>query len=178
MLQKIKEKYPWNVLIKNYTLPKNSLYVGNRICDVKIRQRTGTTIVAISRGGYTSYSPMPDTVLFPEDKMLLLGEQEQLDNAIKILDEEDPEAVTENQRIEFAIDNYCITAANPMIGKTIAETGMRSTYGVNIVGIQRNMQKIVTPSSSTVIEKGDVLLLTGPRQAIDNLQESELTVAV
>lgn len=178
MLQKIKEKYPWNILIKNYTLPKTSLYVGSRISDVKIRQRTGTTIVAISRGGYTSYSPMPDTVLFPEDKMLLLGEQEQLDNAIKILDEEDPDAVTENQRVEFAIDNYCITAANPMIGKTIAETGIRSKYGVNIIGIQRNMQKIVTPKASMILEKGDVLLLTGPRQAINNLQESELTVAV
>lgn len=178
LIQKMQEKYPWSVQIKNYSLPKDSLHVGERIRDLKIRQKTGTTIVAISRGGYTSYSPMPETVLFPEDKILLLGESEQLDKAIKLLDEEAKDTLPLNQRVEFAIDNYCVTGTSPLIGQKISDTELRSNYGVNIVGIQRHQEKIVTPEVSTVLEKGDLLILMGSKSAIDKLKESELTVKV
>jgi CPA2 family monovalent cation:H+ antiporter-2 len=176
ILQKAKEKYPWSVQIRNHRLPKNSAYVGKKISGLKIRENTGTTIAAVSRSGYTCYSPSPDAILFPDDHLLLMGEAEQIEAAIKLLSEEVTEAVR-TSRMEFAIDNYCITPTGTFLGKTIAETGIRSRFGVNIAGIQRRGEKITIPNPSMILEKDDILILTGPRQAIEKLKESELTLA-
>ncbi|MDR2372267.1 MAG: cation:proton antiporter [Puniceicoccales bacterium] len=175
VLQKMKEKYPWSVQIKNYRLPKNSAYVGKKISGLKIRENTGTTIAAVSRSGYTCYSPSPDAILFPDDHLLLMGEAEQIEAAIKLLSEEVNEAVRAS-RMEFVIDNYCITPTSTFLGKTIAETEIRSRFGVNIAGIQRCGEKITVPNPLMLLEKDDILILTGLKQAIEKLKESELTL--
>ncbi|MDR1366797.1 MAG: cation:proton antiporter [Puniceicoccales bacterium] len=177
ILQKAKEKYPWSVQIKNYRLPKNSAYVGKKISGLRIREKTGTTIAAVSRGGYTCYSPSPDAVLFPDDHLLFIGEAEQIEAATKFLSEEVTEAVRAN-RMEFAIDHYCITPTSIFLGNTIAETGIRSRFGVNIVGIQRRGEKITAPDPLIALEKNDILILIGPQYAIEKLKESELTQAL
>jgi K+/H+ antiporter YhaU regulatory subunit KhtT len=177
IMQKAKEKYPWSVQIKNYRLPKNSIYVGKKISGLGIRETTGTTIAAVSRSGYTCYSPSPDAILFPDDHLLLMGEAEQIEGAMKLLSEEASEAVRAS-RTEFAIDNYCITPTSTFLGKTIAETEIRSRFGVNIAGIQRHGEKITVPNPLMALEKDDILILTGPKEAIEKLKESELTLAL
>ncbi|MDR1435212.1 MAG: cation:proton antiporter [Puniceicoccales bacterium] len=176
VLQKAKERYPWSAQIKNFRLPKNSVCVGQKISELKIREKTETTVVAISRSGYTCYSPSPDAVLFPDDQLLLMGEAEQIERALGFFSEEVADGLRlAANRIEFSIDNYCITPASDFVGKTIAATGIRSRFGVNIAGIQRQGEKITTPKPSLTLEKDDILILTGPKQAIEKLKESELT---
>ncbi|MDR3317304.1 MAG: cation:proton antiporter [Puniceicoccales bacterium] len=178
VLQKAQEQYPWLAQIKNYRLPKNSVCVGQKISGIKIREKTGTTIVAVSRSGYTCYSPSPDAILFPEDHLLLMGEAEQIETAVHFLSEEITDTVCLASRVEFAIDNYCITPASAFLGKTIAATEIRSRFGVNIAGIQRKGEKITSLHPSMVLEKEDILLLTGPKYAIEKLKELELTPAL
>jgi K+/H+ antiporter YhaU regulatory subunit KhtT len=175
VLQKAKEKYPWSAQIKNYRLPKNSIHIGRKISELQIREKTGTTIVAVSRSGYTCYSPSPDAIVFPDDQLLLMGEADQIEAAIQFLGEEVADPVRLASRVEFAIDHYCITPASAFLGKTIATTEIRSRFGVNIAGIQRNGEKITVPSPSMILEKDDILMLTGPKLAIEKLKESELT---
>jgi K+/H+ antiporter YhaU regulatory subunit KhtT len=176
VLQKAKERYPWSAQIKNFRLPKNSVYVGQKISELKIREKTETTIVAISRSGYTCYSLSPDAVLFPDDQLLLMGEAEQIEKAVELFNEEAAEGLRlAANRVEFSIDNYCITPASDFVGKTIAATEIRSRFGVNIAGIQRQGEKITIPKPSLALEKDDILILTGPKQAIEKLKESELT---
>jgi K+/H+ antiporter YhaU regulatory subunit KhtT len=175
VLQKAKEKYPWSAQIKNYRLPKQSVAIGQKISELKIREETGTTIVAVSRGGYTCYSPSPDATLFPDDQLLLMGEGGQIEAAIKFLGEETAENVHPVNRMEFAIEHYCVTPVSPFLDKTIAATEIRSRFGVNIAGIHRQGEKIIVPNPMTVLEKDDILILTGPKVAVENLRQWELT---
>ncbi|MDR2200528.1 MAG: cation:proton antiporter, partial [Puniceicoccales bacterium] len=178
ILQQAKEKYPWSAQIKNYRLPKHSVGIGRKISELRIREKTGTTIVAVSRGGYTCYSPSPDATLFPDDQLLLMGEEDQIEAATKFLEEEAAEAIRFANRVEFAIEQYCLTPVSPFLGKTIAATEIRSRFGVNIAGIQRQGEKITVPNPMTVLEKDDILILTGPKRAIEKLRQWELTPAV
>jgi K+/H+ antiporter YhaU regulatory subunit KhtT len=135
-------------------------------------------IVAVSRSGYTCYSPSPDAIFFPDDQLLLMGEAGQIEKAIKFLGEEMAEEVRPVSRVEFATDNYCITPASSFLGKTIAATGIRSRFGVNIAGIQHQGEKITTQKPSMTLEKDDILILTGPKHAIEKLKESKFTPAL
>jgi K+/H+ antiporter YhaU regulatory subunit KhtT len=114
----------------------------------------------------------------PDDQLLLMGEAEQIEAAVKFFGTENGEALHFSGRGEFAIDNYCVVPTSEFLGKTIATTGIRSRFGVNIAGIQRGSEKITIPAASMVLEKDDILILTGPKQAIEKLKELELTPAL
>ncbi|MDR0351075.1 MAG: cation:proton antiporter [Puniceicoccales bacterium] len=170
-LQKIKAKYPWDVQIKNHKIKKGSQFVGIRIIDSKLREETGATIVAVTRGGYTCYAPNPYSTIFPEDQLLLLGEKHQIDVAIELL--EKSQEITKEQVVKqkFAIETVCIGATNELVGQTIGDANLRGKFGVNIVGIQRRGEKIVTPSRSMVLEANDILILAGTYNEIPKVIE-------
>ncbi|MEE9251957.1 MAG: cation:proton antiporter [Thermodesulfobacteriota bacterium] len=60
-------------------------------------------------------------------------------------------------------------------GKTPAEILLRSNYGVNLLAINRDSKTIANPDADTVLHAGDVLIVMGSPEQINNL--SELTLA-
>ena len=48
-----------------------------------------------------------------------------------------------------------------LIGQTLAESGLRETYGVDVVAIERNGQVIVSPPPTAVLSERDIVLLEG-----------------
>lgn len=63
----------------------DSKAVGKTIAELKLRKRTGVTIIAITREGDTQINPGPDTKLQAEDVLVLLGQPDQVDRAIEEL---------------------------------------------------------------------------------------------
>jgi len=59
--------------------------VGKTLVDSKLRETTGASIVAISRGGKMIANPTPQTVLMKGDVVGMIGEDRQIDTAKKIL---------------------------------------------------------------------------------------------
>ncbi len=57
--------------------------VGKTIADLKLRTRTGVSIIAITRDGQTQINPQPDSKLEAGDILVLLGGAEQIDRAIE-----------------------------------------------------------------------------------------------
>jgi CPA2 family monovalent cation:H+ antiporter-2 len=159
ILKQTTDKYPWPVIISEVVLKSSYDVVGLRISDVSLRSRAGTTIIAITRHGYTDYNPPPDTMLFPEDRVILLGEQAQVHRAMAILKaESDQKSV---KKSEFNLSQVCIGNHEDFVGKALAQVKLRKTYGVSVVGIQRNSEKIVDITAETELLQDDILLLTG-----------------
>jgi K+/H+ antiporter YhaU regulatory subunit KhtT len=46
--------------------------VGKQLCELKLRELTGSTIIAIARGGLTSYKHNPNSQLFAGDRLILI----------------------------------------------------------------------------------------------------------
>lgn len=55
---------------------KNSLAIGKTLRELRIRERTGTTIIAVVRDGCEQFSPEAGFVLRPEDVLLAAGSAE------------------------------------------------------------------------------------------------------
>ena len=58
---------------------------GRRLGDTALRSRTGVSVVAVMRAGEAHPSPMPDFILTAGDLLVIVGTNEGLDNAVKIL---------------------------------------------------------------------------------------------
>jgi CPA2 family monovalent cation:H+ antiporter-2 len=66
-------------------IPKGSKMIGRTLRDIPLRQQTGASIVAIERGDQRLINPGPDEILHAGDRVLLLGQTDQLPAACDLL---------------------------------------------------------------------------------------------
>ncbi|GAA2499937.1 TrkA family potassium uptake protein [Streptomyces gobitricini] len=75
--------------------------------------------------------------------------------------------------IEFDDDYALIKTVAPAVatGMPLGQSKVRSTYGVTVVGIKRSGQDFTYATAETVVEKGDVLIVTGKTRAVETFAE-------
>ncbi|MDR1255692.1 MAG: cation:proton antiporter [Puniceicoccales bacterium] len=168
ILKQTTDKYPWPVIISEIILRANYDVAGLRILDTSLRSRAGATIIAITRNGYTDYNPSPETMLFPGDRVILFGEQSQINRARAILEtESDQKSV---KKSEFNLSQVCIGNHEDFVGKILGQIKLRKIYGISVVGIQRDSEKIVDITAETELHQNDILLVTGNERDIQELK--------
>jgi trk system potassium uptake protein len=72
--------------------------------------------------------------------------------------------------IEFE-DNFAIVktaAPEEAIGRSLGESGLRSKYGVTIVGVKRKGEAFTYATAETMIEEGDLLIVAGKTRECEN----------
>lgn len=75
--------------------------------------------------------------------------------------------------IEFD-DGYAIVKMRPpaeILGKTLAEAGVRNKYGVTIVGAKRASEDFTHAVPDTVVNQGDLIIVSGARAKIEGFAE-------
>jgi di/tricarboxylate transporter len=65
-----------------------------------------------------------------------------------------------------------IPAGSPLIGQTLAGSGLRQDFELSAIGLERRGQTTLAPGKDTVLRRGDVLLIEG---MVDNLVWAEAT---
>lgn len=71
--------------------------------------------------------------------------------------------------IEFD-DGFAIVktrAPQEAIGHTLAESALRSKYGVTVVGVKRPREDFTYARPETLIERGDLLIVSGPTHLVE-----------
>jgi trk system potassium uptake protein TrkA len=72
--------------------------------------------------------------------------------------------------IEFE-DNFAIVktaAPEEAIGRSLGQSGLRSKYGVTIVGVKRKGEAFTYATAETMIEEGDLLIVAGKTRECEN----------
>lgn len=75
--------------------------------------------------------------------------------------------------IEFE-DGYAIVKATPprvVWGRPLGETKVRSAYGVTVVGVKRVGEGFTYATAETVIQPGDLILVSGPRPRVEQFSD-------
>jgi len=77
--------------------------------------------------------------------------------------------------IEFD-DGYAIVKTTPphgILGKTLADAGVRSRYGVTIVGIKSPGQEFSYATPTSVVNRGDLIIVSGDRRKVELFSDQE-----
>ncbi|MFE0703104.1 potassium channel family protein [Streptomyces sp. NPDC058872] len=71
--------------------------------------------------------------------------------------------------IEFDDDYALVKTVAPQVatGRPLGRSQVRSQYGVTVVGIKRPGQDFTYATAETVVEKGDVIVVTGKTHAVE-----------
>lgn len=159
----------WNLQAEEFVVPQSAVSAGRKLGELALRTRVGCSIASIDRQGILIINPPADTVLYPQDKLLLLGSPEQIDRGVAELSAARPEAAIQELE-ELSLETLRVPAQSFAVGKTLAELDLFRRSGVQVAGIQREAQRILTPSGQVRIEANDDLLVLGTTRQIQELE--------
>ena len=162
----LSDRYGPEVQTEDFVVPFHSTALNQTMQLLGLRTLTGASIIAIYRDPDQILVPQPDTVILPGDVLLLLGEREQLDAALRHLTK-----LCKQKRVLATTPpepaTAVIAAYSPLSGRTLAETGFRDELGVLVVGVRRGDEQLTNPGPDFRIQAGDILYLWGPPEQIE-----------
>ncbi len=160
VMESFHKDFDWNSLTQEKVIPAESSVSGLTIRQTKLRETTGATIIAISRGQESIYDPNPNAYLFSGDRVVLLGNRQQIDEASHLL-KTPKDQTDETTETAFLTDAIYVNTGNFLAGDTLAGAKLRLTHRVTVVGIKRGDNPVMDPDPSEVLHVGDILLIMG-----------------
>ncbi|RZL18833.1 MAG: sodium:proton antiporter, partial [Pedobacter sp.] len=164
------EILPWDTHLVELIVAPESKLVGQTLVELSVREKFGVNIALIERGKIMIPTPGRDERLYPNDKVLVIGTDDQL-AAIKELFEGgmDTNAELSFPKEDMSLQKIVINSSSPVYNQSIRNSGIRETTNGLVVGIERAGQRILNPDSNMIFENGDVVWIVGNNKKIPNL---------
>jgi len=160
----------WPVAFKEARLRSGSAFAGYKLMDIPLRTATGVSVLAVSRAGQLNFDPGPEYLVYPGDRLLLMGEAEGVRQAEKLLDQPN---VTEGGEEHFAVTELDVSSKCRCVGNTLTKLKFRQRYGVTVAFIHREGNQFVAPQPDEILRDGDRLIVIGSAAAVEKLKEQE-----
>jgi len=167
-LHQLPSDVEWPNALREVRLETGSVWAGRTIGRIPLRQTTGVSILAVSRAGRTTFDPEASYTLYPGDRVVLLGERENLESAVALITQR--EFGSQDGDDTFTIAAVDVPSACGLGGKTLGELHFRRDFGVTVIGIERGDQRLRTMTASTAIESEDRLIVAGCGHAVASMQ--------
>ncbi|MBL9207148.1 MAG: cation:proton antiporter [Opitutaceae bacterium] len=161
----------WNLSVSDCVIPDLADCQGKRIDELALRSRFGCTVVGIERQGHMISLPTPEAVLYPRDKVLLLGTAEQVEAGKQFLTSVSGTTPATAQFDEVRMELVRVPRWSRTIGVSLAELAPTHHHQVQIAGINRRGMRILTPRGDYRVESGDQLLALGTPEHLRSFKD-------
>ncbi len=161
----------WNLHMIDCTLPDLADCQGKKIADLDLRARFGCAVVGIERQGFMITLPPPDSVLYPRDRVLLLGTTEQVRAGKKSLSEVSGAPMADSVFEDVRMEALTVPSWSRAAGRTLLELSPAKNHGVQVAGIHRGGLRILNPSAQEGLRAEDEVLVLGTPVEIAGFKE-------
>ncbi|MBL7663826.1 MAG: cation:proton antiporter [Bacteriovoracaceae bacterium] len=159
---------PWEAHLSSYVISPNASFIGRTIESLEVREKFGVSIVLIERGNRKIKAPSSKESLFPNDRLSVIGTDEQLLKFKAFLDTAN-EFIDDSHVTEYGLKGCVLSEQSPFIGKSIRESGIREMTEGLVVGLERSSERIINPQAKIVLKAGDVLWIVGNKDKMKSL---------
>ncbi|MDB5021185.1 MAG: sodium/hydrogen exchanger [Pedobacter sp.] len=161
---------PWDSHLTEVTVSPESAVVGKTLVDLAVRERFGINIALIERGRMMIPTPARDERLYPGDKLLIIGTDEQL-AAVGGYFESQQELPEDSNfpKNDMTLQQIVINSSSPVYQQSIRDSGIREKTQGLVVGIERDGQRLLNPDSTMIFENGDIVWIVGNHKKIPEL---------
>lgn len=181
---------------------KNSDVINKKLSELNITENYHISILVVRRKDTQEgkfFKPVinqrnsrlvsADTTLLPDDLLYVFGNFGEVkkfvtDHKLSFLDKSVSET---SQRPDFSRDikfdeigiaEVVVMSNSKLVNKMVKESGFRTNYNVNILGIKRRQEYLIYNVKDEKIHSGDALLVQGTWQDIERLNNNEPDVVV
>ena len=158
-----------DIHIADFDVPTNSLWMGSTLKELNLGQKYGVHISSILRGGFRMNIPDGDYVLYPCDRLQVIGSDEQLANFGHALETDIIKEDIKLENREMKLCQIIISKTSPFIGKTLAESGIRSIYSCMVVGLEEGKENLSPVNPKRRFQEGDIIWVVGEQESINTI---------
>lgn len=160
--------------LADFEVKQNSPSMGRTLKELNFRQKCNVNIVTIIRGGRRINIPGGEERLYPFDKLIVVGADEDLEHFRRYLVERYKNIESSQQETkEVNMEQFIIAEGSHLIGRTILESGIRDKATCLVIGIERGDSSIKNPAPTTLFQEGDIVWIVGEREKVIRLSEGK-----
>lgn len=162
-----------DVHMADLDIPAASTWAGKSLRELELRNRFGVHVSSILRANRRLNIPDGHSVVFPSDRLQVIGSDEQLSALAKAMRQEVYGDDADMEKRETKLRQMVVTAGSPLLGKTLRESGIRDVYGCLVVGIEEGKENLSQPDPSRTFALGDVVWIVGEDDALARLMHND-----
>jgi len=160
-----------DIHIGDFDIPEDSTWIGRTLKDLQFRNRFGVHVSSILRGSLRINIPNGRQIIFPGDRISVIGSDEQLKNFSQAIANELIPEDPEIEKREMKLRKFILSDGTPFIGKTLAESGIRDRYGWMVVGVEEGQENLTLVDPQRKFEKGDIIWLVGEEADLEKVRQ-------
>ena len=148
---------------------QNSLSIGKSLKELNFRKICNVNVVTIIRGDNRINIPGGNERLYPFDKIIVAGSDEDLEHFRTYVEENlhvHTPIPTDTQ--EVSIEQFQVQKGSKLVGCSIQESGLREHAKCLVIGIERGTSSLKNPQPSTVFAEGDLVWVVGEKRRISS----------
>lgn len=172
-LQQLTEEYKLAQDLHCLQISENSSMVGHTLKELDVRRHYGITILEVRRSSLQGRAlrkleqfAMGNERLIVGDVLYATGTVEQIDHFASELQLSEMET-SRNEGggtlnfYDVGMAEILVLPASTLVGQTVEQTGFRSTYGLNVLGIRRHTTYLLDDLKDQRIHASDIVLVQG-----------------
>ena len=166
--------------LAEFEVKQNSPSMGKSLKELNFRQKCNVNIVTIIRGNIRINIPGGNERLYPFDKLVVVGSDDDLAHFRKYIEERYKASTAAQSKAkvkEMKMEQIIIAEGSRLIGRSIIESGIRDKAACLVIGIERGSTSIQNPPPSTIFEEGDIVWIVGERDKLIQLSEGEIVTS-
>lgn len=160
-----------DIHISDFDVPEDSSWGGKTLKELRLRERFGVDMSSIMRGSQRLNIPNGDTVIFPGDKLQVIGNDDQLQKFATALSTDLIPEDLEIEKREMKLRQLIISGKSEFCGKSLLESGIRDKYNCMVVGLEEGQENLTKIAPTRTFEKGDILWIVGEESDLQKIME-------
>ena len=161
-----------DIHIAEFDIPGNSMWMGSTLKELDLGRKYGVHVSSILRGGLRMNIPNGDYLLFPGDRLQVIGSDDQL---ARFAHDIKTDVMTEDLYVEnreMKMRQIIIGTGSTLVGKTLQESGIRSIYGCMVIGLEEGKENLSSFPASRKIKEGDIIWVVGEEESLNALSKA------
>jgi monovalent cation:H+ antiporter-2, CPA2 family len=150
----------WSLALTDCVLPDLADCRGRTLGELALRTKFGCTVAGVERQGVMVGNPVGNMVLYPRDKVLLLGSPEQVAATKEFLQRASGAPVASNFD-EVRMESVDLPPDSDLHDRTLADIALGRAFGLQVAGINRAGRRILNPLGEEKLYGGDSVLVLG-----------------
>ena len=161
-----------DIHIADFDVPMNSLWMGSTLKQLNLGRKYGIHVSSILRGNHRLNIPDGDYIIFPGDRLQVIGSDNQLAKLRTAIEREVMGEDPELEKREMKLRQIIIGPDSPFVGKSLEQSGIRSHYSCMVVGLEEGEENLSPFPPKRFFQEGDIIWVVGEVDDLDLLIKS------
>ena len=160
-----------DIHIARLTIPELSKWAGKKLSALNFGRQNNVHIASIVRGKVRINIPGGENMIFPGDVLEVVGDDISIEKVRQKMYVETTNINEGLQAEPLTLKKYTISSNSFLIGKTLANSGIRQNYRCTVIGFEDEEGNLVPPSSERIIQNMDTIWVVGEYENIRKLMD-------